>query len=109
GLELGLVGGNELAKLVRHVEQLEPLLLVERDGESPQAVDGYAPLLAHLDGDAPGRALLQRLVFTPKALQLRLEILVCHHSLRVEPADEASALRPASTSRHHGRRASVFV
>src|SRR5690242_4696399 len=37
--QFALVLGDERADLVRHVEQLRPLLLIEGDRESPQPVD----------------------------------------------------------------------
>src|SRR5262245_7626793 len=52
GLELAVVVANEGPDVIGHVEQLAPLLLVQRDGEAPEPVDGHAPLLAHPDGAA---------------------------------------------------------
>src|SRR5262245_45523466 len=50
GLELAVVVANEGPDVIGHVEQLGPLLLVQRDGEAAEPVDGHASLLAHLDG-----------------------------------------------------------
>src|SRR5262245_52025074 len=52
GLELAVVVANEGSDVIGHVEQLRPLLLVERDGEAAEPVHGHAALLAHLDAAA---------------------------------------------------------
>ena len=49
GLQLGLVLLDEVADLVGHVEQPQPLLLVERHREATQAVDGDAALLKNAE------------------------------------------------------------
>ena len=48
GLELGVVGLDEGAQVVGHVQELGPLLLVEGDGETSESVDGQGALLADL-------------------------------------------------------------
>ena len=47
-LELRLIRCDELANLVGHVEQLRPLLLVERHGKAAEPVDRKAAFLADL-------------------------------------------------------------
>jgi hypothetical protein len=42
-LQARIVGANEGANVVGHVEELRPLLLVEGDGEAPEAVDRTPP------------------------------------------------------------------
>src|SRR4051812_4150188 len=60
GLELRVVGREELADVVGHVEQLGPLLFVERDGKSPESVYRQAALFADLHRDPLGRAFFER-------------------------------------------------
>src|SRR5262249_35575475 len=48
-LEAPVVVFDELADLVRHVQQLVPLLAVEGDGEPSEPVHGKRALLAHLE------------------------------------------------------------
>src|SRR5215211_7496324 len=62
GLQFRLVRGNEGANFVGHIEQLEPLLLVERNRKAPETVHRDATFLAHLERDAFRCALLQRFV-----------------------------------------------
>src|SRR6185295_10629578 len=78
GLQLPLVLLDEGADVVRHVQQLLPLLFVERDREASQAIDGHRALLAHLHRDPAGPAVLQRLVLGLEALQLGLQLLLVH-------------------------------
>src|SRR2546426_94919 len=47
--QLGVVFPDKDSDLICHVEQLRPLLLVERDGKPPEAVQRHAPLLADLE------------------------------------------------------------
>src|SRR5439155_26925291 len=45
GLQLGVVRLDEGADVVGHVEQLDPLLLVDGDGKTAVPVDGHVALL----------------------------------------------------------------
>src|SRR5262245_29447555 len=76
--QLRLVGGNEVPDFVRHIQKLEPLLLIQRDGEPTETVDRHASFLAHLERNTPHRALLERLVLGAQALQLGPEIRLRH-------------------------------
>src|SRR5205814_2279610 len=78
-LQPRLVRGDERAQLVGEVEELEPLLLVERHREAPESVDGDAALLAHLDRHAAARGgPLEPLVLRAQARELRVRVLVRH-------------------------------
>src|SRR5947209_6437098 len=79
-LQLPLVLGDELPDLVRHVEQLRPLLLIQRDRKATEPVHRQPTLLAHLHRYRPRRTLLQRFVFLAEPLQLGLHIFVGHYS-----------------------------
>src|SRR5713101_418330 len=78
GLQLGIVVLQERPNLVRHVEKLRPLLLVERDRKTTQPVDRDASLLAHLHGDGPAGARFQRLILGLETLQFRFHLLLIH-------------------------------
>src|SRR5262249_17150808 len=78
-LELALVVPDERPDLIRHVEELEPLLLVEGHRKPAEPVHRKTALLADLDGDGPGSPGLEGLVFGPQPFQLRPQFLVgCH-------------------------------
>src|SRR5688572_716734 len=77
-LELRLVRRDEFPDLGSQLEELEPLLLIERNRESAHSIDGETTLLAHLHRDSLLRALLERLVFSAKALQFGLHVFVSH-------------------------------
>src|SRR5262249_42000404 len=79
-LELRLVVADEGADVVGQVEQLEPLLLVERHREAPEPVDREPALLAHLEGHPATRSPLEPLVLRPQALDLRLGVVLGHRS-----------------------------
>src|SRR4030095_9070491 len=57
--QLRFVRGNEGADLVRHVQEPQPLLLVESHGKAPHAVDGDRALFADLQADAGRSTLLE--------------------------------------------------
>src|SRR5262249_18160934 len=77
-LERRLVVPDEGADVVTHVEELRPLLLVEGDGEAPEAVDRDRALLADLERDAPSPPGLERRVLRLESVQLRLHgRLIC--------------------------------
>src|SRR5712691_11362250 len=78
GLELGVVLGDEGADVAGHVEQLRPLLLVERDREAAEPVHGHAALLAHLERDPARRPCLERRVLGPESFELALLGVVSH-------------------------------
>jgi hypothetical protein len=48
-LQLALVFFEERAELFRAIEQAQPLFVIERYGEAPQAVNADRALLAHLE------------------------------------------------------------
>jgi hypothetical protein len=48
-LEFGVVVTQERANVVRHIKELQPLLLVESYGKVAQAVQRYAALAADLE------------------------------------------------------------
>src|SRR5687767_15126713 len=77
-LELAVVRRDERPDLVGHVEQLRPLLLVERHGKSSEPVDREATLLADLERYPTRRTLLQRRVLLPQPLELRSHFIVRH-------------------------------
>src|SRR2546425_10440084 len=78
GLQLGVVLLDECANLVGHGQQLRPLLLVERDREAAEAIDGHAALLADLEVGAATTLGLEPFVFRFELLELGLQIFVCH-------------------------------
>src|SRR5262249_42854435 len=75
GLETRLVVPDERADVVGQVEELQPLLLVERHREAPEPVDREPSLLAHLEGHAATRAALEPLVLRAQPLDLRLGVV----------------------------------
>src|SRR5262249_6242528 len=77
-LELCLVLLDVDSVLVGHVEQLRPLLLVERHREPPETVDRDAALLGDLEraGSAGRLVALQLLVLGAEPLELCFEIVV---------------------------------
>src|SRR6266513_2599924 len=92
-LQLRLVLADERADLVRHVEQLRPLLLVERDGKPPEPVHGHPALLADLEAHPPGSARLERRILGSESLKLGLHIIVSHWRTSVRaPASPAQPI-----------------
>src|SRR5215510_13214146 len=81
GLQAGLVLLDELADLVGHSEQLRPLLLVQGDRETAQAVHRHAALLAHLETDAAAALALQLLVLRPQPFDFGLQVFIRHRHL----------------------------
>src|SRR5258708_1514000 len=79
--ELGVVVRDEGADHVRHLEDLEPLFLVERDREAPHAVERDRALLAHLQRYPARARLLERLVLGLQLSQLVDQGLVAHLGL----------------------------
>src|SRR5207237_2692432 len=77
-LELGVVSVQEVADLVRHVEELGPLLLVERDRETAQTVQRGPALRAHLERDARLASSLQLLVLGSQPGDLGVQVVVFH-------------------------------
>src|SRR5437667_406689 len=81
---------NELLDVIRHREQPEPLLLIERHGVAPQSIDGHSPTLRDLEKRAlpsPGAELL---VLSLKSLELRMHVVWHTHLLPPTPlADES--------------------
>src|SRR5438093_723137 len=76
-LELPGVVLNELLDVVRHREQPEPLLLIERHGVAPQSINGDATTLRHLEKGALAGPCAELLVLPLKSFQLRTHI-ICH-------------------------------
>jgi hypothetical protein len=62
GFQSRLVLFEEPANLVRHVEQLRELLLVERDRKAAQTVDGDAAPFADLEAYTTARLARQALI-----------------------------------------------
>jgi hypothetical protein len=73
-----IVFGDELFDLLRHSQELRPLLFVKRDGKASQAVYGYGAFLAYFERQLATRGRLQRLVFGFQPLQLRFHFFFCH-------------------------------
>jgi hypothetical protein len=78
GLQLAIVRLDEGADVVGQVEQLGPLLLVERDGKPAQPVHGDSALLADLHRDAACGLGLQRGVLGFESLDFRVQRIVSH-------------------------------
>src|SRR5436309_11105574 len=76
-LELPGVVLNELLDVVRHREQPEPLLLIERHGVAPQSINGDATTLRDLEKGALAGPCAELLVLPLKSFQLRTHI-ICH-------------------------------
>src|SRR5438105_3650310 len=72
---------DELADLVGHVEQLGPLLLVERHREAAQTVYRNASLLTDLESCGAAARTFQPLVFGLQTLELGFQVLVGHVTL----------------------------
>src|SRR6185312_8384303 len=70
---------DEAPDVVGHVEELDPLLLVERHREAAHAVDRHRALFADLERDALAGARLERLVFLLQLLQLSLQLFFGGH------------------------------
>src|SRR5262249_2479326 len=77
-LQRTVVLAHEGANVVGHVEQSNPLLLVQRHRKPAEAVHRQAALLADLHRHAPAGTLLEPLVLGPQALQLLFHVLVHH-------------------------------
>src|SRR5262245_8023113 len=82
GFELALVVADEVPDLIGHVEQLDPLLLVERHGEPAHPVHRDGPLLAHLQAASAALTSLQPLVLRPQPLQL-LTLVLFHRTFPI--------------------------
>src|SRR5688572_10942924 len=80
-LELRVVRLEERPDLVGHVEQLDPLLLVERHGKPTKSVDGQAALLADLERHPSRDTLFQGGVLFAQSLELCFEFVVGHLDL----------------------------
>src|SRR5215469_8163596 len=80
-LELRLVLFHELLDVVGGVEKAIPLLVVQRDGKAPQAVDAHAALFSDLKDQVSAAFLGFDLFF--QLSQFRFEFVVsrfCHVS-----------------------------
>src|SRR5215813_7479587 len=77
-LQFCLVLRNEGADVLRHVQELQPLFLVERHRKAPHAVDRDRPLLAYLQANTGRRAFFQRCILPAQAFQLSFHIVVGH-------------------------------
>src|SRR5262249_9846292 len=77
-LQRAVVLAHEGANVVGHVEQPNPLLLVQRHRKPAEAVHRQAALLAHLHRHASAGTLLEPLVLGSQALQLFFHVLVHH-------------------------------
>src|SRR5512147_238974 len=99
-LEALLVGLDEGANVVRHVEQLGPLLLVESHREAAEAVDRYAALFADLERHSSVGGALELRVLGPEALELCGHVIV-RHAARIAKcaADDTGACRPGGHCR----------
>src|SRR5438876_276016 len=75
-LQLRLVGLDEGFDVLRHLEELEPLLFVERDREPAEAVERDAALVADPERRRPTSPTLQSLVLCPQALDLDLKVML---------------------------------
>src|SRR5438046_9930328 len=87
-LQLPLVRHNERPDVIGHPQELEPLLLVKRHRKTPHPIDRERALLADFHGNARGSPLFERSVLVTQALELGLQIIVCHRyslSFRNEP------------------------
>jgi len=94
-LQPSLVLLDERPDVIGHVEQLQPLLLVQRHGEPTEAVDRDASLLANLHRDALVPPRLQRLVLGLEALQLGPEFVFgAQVSASLMVAVPSATLRP---------------
>ena len=58
--------------VLREVEQLRPLFLIESHREATQSVDRQRSLLTHLEVKATGLLALQVLVLSPDSCQFRV-------------------------------------
>src|SRR5437867_1717858 len=74
GLQVRGVLVDEASDVVRHREQLQPLLLVERHREAAETVYGYAALLAHLQGRRGLRSAFEGFVLSLQAFELGAEL-----------------------------------
>src|SRR5437879_12162718 len=79
-LQRRLVVPDEGADLLGHVEEPSPLLLVQRHGEPPEAVDRDTALLAHLDRDPAARGALESLVLGSPARELAVPHVIGHRA-----------------------------
>src|SRR5581483_9433447 len=99
GLEAFIVGLDESLDLVRHAEELQPLLLVESHWKAAHAINRERAFLADLHGELAATRLFQTLILSTQALQLGLKILG-HSTLhkRLLPGLTLSPLRESATS-----------
>jgi hypothetical protein len=110
GLQLGVVFLDERPDLVRHGEQLRPLLLVEGDRKTAKAIDRNAALLADLEAHASATLALETFIFGFEPLELGFQILVCHldSSIRVPFRNPVSAIITPVFQHARESRARVF-
>src|SRR4051794_5966637 len=85
GFQRAFVLADERPDLVRHVQQLQPLLLIEGDREPAHAVDRDAALLGYLQRHAAGVLPFQPLVLRAEPLHFRLQIVITHGQYLTAP------------------------
>src|SRR5262245_15336786 len=94
---------DEHADVVRHVEELGPLLLVERDRESAQSIDGDSALVADLERRSTHALALQRLVFRPQALDLGSKLILAHRPPRCRRSNPPALSESIIAGRRHDK------
>src|SRR5215831_19743185 len=92
-LQLPFVRGNERTNVVRHVEQLEPLLLVQSHGKPSHPIDREGALFTHFHASSGRCSLLEGGIFFAQTLELRFQI-VRHASSSSPPPGGRAGLPP---------------
>src|SRR5262249_40268798 len=85
---------DETPDVVGNVEELGPLLLVERDREAAEPVHRHAALLAHLERDATALRPLEALVLRSQPRELRVLPVVHGVSASTRGGKEPAAAGP---------------
>src|SRR5262245_18654661 len=92
-LQLPFVRGNERTNVVRHVEQLEPLLFVQSHGKPSHPIDREGALFTHFHASSGRCSLLEGGIFFAQTLELRFQI-VRHASSSSPPPGGRAGLPP---------------
>lgn len=69
---------DEFADIIRHVENFDPLLHVQRDGKASQPIHRDSSLLAHLERQTFLSLCFESFVLRLQALQFCLHLIVAH-------------------------------
>src|SRR5713226_6060849 len=105
-LQARLVRADERADILRHLEEFQPLIPIERHREASETVDRDAALFAHLERHAATGGMFQLCVFGAEPFELCADILV-RHATGIANCDEEGHSRTPAARRRPLRRVST--